>query len=753
MASHCWHALDPGSTLPPTAVPAALSTLEPQRCLPVAIPVARPVGGALVAPLASLPVARLATSCSVVAAPSAGAAELFERSPSRRKPQTRATARRDWRGSLQRRALAFAAMLPTERCRAMLAELGHGREWLLSAAVHMVVIIVLGCLTVQSSSLRPLELFSSMEEVRPPQELESVVVMPDFNEVPSPDAAISLATTGQASTAPPLQGLLSLEPPDFSGTVIAENESPLELLDSPLDSFLGEALEGVQERTVDAGDTGGAVDRLTMEILAQLEDNKLLVVWLMDASQSLRSRREEIISRFTRVYEELDALVDKKDSPLLTGVVAFGQNTVFMTEAPTADRAAITQAVQDIPADESGVENVFHAVGETINQWRSNHGRNRLMMLIALTDEAGDDAQSAEAAVSLAKQSRVRVYAIGPAAPFAQEQVLVKWTDSQTGDVFRLPVHRGPEAAQIEHPRLIGWQPDGAAPALRSGYGPYALAWLVHATGGVYFLDDDSTLTGPRMDPAALSAYSPDYASPAEYAQQIGRSPLRRAVLESTTALEGLPELPTGFLSAGIQFAIRGARRDLDRTLAGVDDSLARLQAVAGERKVDSSRRWQAHYDLLYGRLLATKARCLAYATLADSMFTQPQVPTDSTKNAWQLTCVAEADEAAEAGDAESPLASAAREARRQLETVVEEHPGTPWSAWAQAELKLGIGLEWRESFIDPPPGIPLPWDKKPWDELTEQEKKAKQQYEERKAKAEQQEKAREEAKKRIPKL
>ncbi len=114
----------------------------------------------------------------------------------------------------------------------------------------------------------------------------------------------------------------------------------------------------------------GAVDRITQEILLSLEDRKTLVVWLFDQSGSLARQREMIRDRFEKIYEELgileaagnEAFTKHKDTPLLSAVIAFGQDIQLMTKEPTADPSQIQAAVNAIQQDDSGKEFVFRAI-------------------------------------------------------------------------------------------------------------------------------------------------------------------------------------------------------------------------------------------------------------------------------------------------------------------------------------------------------------------------------------------------------
>ncbi len=71
-----------------------------------------------------------------------------------------------------------------------------------------------------------------------------------------------------------------------------------------LNQELGEA-----EVTGEVGDVvegyGAALDRLTQELIRLLRNDKLLVVWMFDESESMKDDQQEIRGRLKRVYEEL----------------------------------------------------------------------------------------------------------------------------------------------------------------------------------------------------------------------------------------------------------------------------------------------------------------------------------------------------------------------------------------------------------------------------------------------------------------
>jgi hypothetical protein len=494
-----------------------------------------------------------------------------------------------------------------------------------------------------------------------------------------------------------------------------------------------EDLVGIPGAVVNAHGDTGSVDRITAEILARLESGNLLVAWLMDASESLRPRREQIITHFTRVYDELDELAEDSGDALLTSVAAFGADLNLMTPKPTADRDAIQAAVRDIKAEDSGVENVFSAVHASATALAKYVRDGRQVMIIVVTDESGNDAEKLDEALAMVKRHRMTVHVIGPIAPFAREEVTVKWTDPETKETHNLPVDAGPETAYVEQAAMHVWDRGPGSAPRSSGFGPYGLTRLTHESGGMYLLHDDGRIPGPTFEVDQLLLYRPDYVSDAHYKKLADQHSLRMAVLRTAQATnQYLPKpLPRTLLAAGIQFEIRPTKKKVTEVAEILDRGLGVLQSVEEARREETSPRWLAHYDLLKGRLLANKVRCYSYAQLLDEMYDEPKAPKDGTKNAWHATRRSDP----EAAESELPPAERddAKAAREHLERVVQDHANTPWAAIAQAELQFAVCFQWQEAFMEPPEGVALPWDKKPWSELTEAQKKAKVAFEKKK--------------------
>ena len=74
-----------------------------------------------------------------------------------------------------------------------------------------------------------------------------------------------------------------------------------------------------------------------------------------------------------------------------------------------------------------------------------------------------------------------------------------------------------------------------------------------------------------------------------------------------------------------------------ERTAYTVDEALGPINAVAKLRDRETSRRWQAHYDLIRGRLLAMKVRCYEYNWACARMKKDPPKFSNPKSNAWRL--------------------------------------------------------------------------------------------------------------------
>jgi len=456
------------------------------------------------------------------------------------------------------------------------------------------------------------------------------------------------------------------------------------------------------------GGVEGAVDRIAIEILRRLEQGRTLVVWAFDASGSLEAERQRLSKHIETIYTHINQLDESRlstDNGLLTMVMSFGHDRRVLLPKPTANQSEIVEAIKSVTLDTTGVETTFTTVGEIVQRWghyKDAHNQVYHTMIIVVTDEVGDDEERLEDAITRAQRAKVPVYVLGSQALFGRVEGYMDYVDPKTKHVFHnVPVRQGPESVMLEQIRLPFWYNGPQFEIVEAGFGPYALSRMASATGGIYFVTRFDTR---RMgfDPARMREYKPDWVSRDQYESQIAHSPLRQAVLKAAQITQQkLPGMPTLFFpptdAPEFKDVMAANQGVAERTAYTVDEALGPIIAVAKLRDRETSRRWQAHYDLIRGRLLAMKVRCYEYNWACARLKKDPPKFSNSKFNAWRLV----PDQAIQYSE---KAVAAGREAQALLHRVVEEHPTTPWALLAERELKDPLGFKWIETYVQPRP-------------------------------------------------
>jgi hypothetical protein len=561
--------------------------------------------------------------------------------------------------------------------------------------------------------------FQSRVEVRPGMsDLESGIDFQDLDMADKPLTTEPLAGSFSPNLAPtitttPSTATTAAVSPVADGTGAARDIrlASLDVTQAarvavPSASMLGQSVSIKGNGAEYAGGVDGAVDRIAEEILRRLEKGRTLVVWAFDASGSLLEERARLSKHIDTVYghiQELDGGDLSHDGGLLTAVVAFGKNRKALTTAPTADKNEIISAINSVPLDDTGFESTFGTVAEIVRRWgryKDAQGNLYHAMVIVVTDEVGDDESRLEEAITVATKARVPVYVLGSQALFGRVDGYMPYTDPKTKKFYpRLKVRQGPESVELEQIKLPFWYGGFQFDTLDSGFGPYALSRLARATGGIYFI----TRMGPRrmgFDSVRMREYKPDWVSREQYEAALNRSPIRRAVLSAAQITQQrmgpMPAL-TFPAADSPEFKEAMAKNQVKAALTAnaVDEALVPVTQAAKYRDRETSRRWQAHYDLIRGRLLAMKVRCYEYNWACATMKKDAPKFKDPKSNAWKLI---PSEEIRYSNKAET----AAKQAKELLQRVVDEHPNTPWSLLAQRELKDPFGFQWVETYVPP---------------------------------------------------
>ena len=595
---------------------------------------------------------------------------------------------------------------------------GDTTAWAVSLLIHVVALLGLALIGIQKIDL-PSSAITIVAEVEPIE--EDLLIAPEMvvaAEESSPAASdaqnleVAMAVASEISDDPVVtvdvaeafEGEIAIDPLDLPPT------------GADLGAFLQTGRIGEGDTGVGIAGTGGAVDRLTVEIAASLQQRTTVVCWVFDQSVSLAGQRREIAERLDRVFEELGlAARESHGHELLNLVFAYGQKVNPVVTQPTQETAPVVSAIDSILVDESGVEMTFTAIAEAAKKAKQVRisPSKRNVMIIAFTDEVGDDQQYADQVAAFCRTQAMRVYVVGVPAPFGMREVRIKFKEfdpKYDNDVQWAAVERGPESLYPEMVRVRSGRE--ADEPIDSGFGPFSLSKLCAETGGIYFCVHANRNAAGRVadrevadmasglryffDSEVMRAYRPDYQSAAKIDQLLAGNRAMKALVEAARSSEVAPmvspllEFPRRDDGALAQL-LGDAQKKAAVLQPKIDALYGLLAAGLSDRDKVEEKRWQAGYDLALGRVLALKIRTDAYNIMlaqakAGMKFKDPKNDT------WRLEVD---DDISAVGSQTEKLAL---QARMLLKRVVDEHPGTPWAHYAAAELRQPLGYRWEEA-------------------------------------------------------
>jgi hypothetical protein len=601
-----------------------------------------------------------------------------------------------------------------------------------STLVHLIIILFL--------AMVPLAIQSDEEAVVivsnvPQDEQEKIEFIDEIVYSDAPQVEIGASSLADADMAEASAEMFA----EVSEIPMPVELDPTDLGDMMVNKMFDQAVAPLDRLVDQKGKVGqgtegavGAVDRITFEILKEMEQHPTLVVWMFDQSGSLQQQRRDIRGRFDRIYTELGIAQDsgakgfqndQSEKPLLTSIIGFGSQVKLFTENPIDDLDEIKRIVEEMEVDTTGEEKVFTAITSAVDQYKSlcrnrgSRGPQRKVLFVVVTDEKGDDENLLETSIKSCRKWGIPVYVIGVPAPFGRQHTLVKYVDpdpqfDQTPQFAQ--VDQGPETFLPERV-FVGFTANfQQEPKLDSGFGPFALTRLCYETGGIYFTVHPNRNTNRKVrrrelnafasdleyffDPVTMAAYRPDYISSDDYVKQVKLSPLRQSLVMAAqqSPAVGLARPRTRFVRRN-EAALVGDLTRAQQDAAKLEPRLARMAQILSPgfklRDKEVSLRWKAGYDLAMGRVLAQKVRTGAYnAMLAQAKRGMPFK--DKKNNTWVL-------EPSEEISVGSKTQSEAKLAIELLQSVVADHEGTPWALLASQELEVPIGWVWKEEYTD----------------------------------------------------
>jgi hypothetical protein len=619
-----------------------------------------------------------------------------------------------------------------------------------SVIVHMVFLICLG-LWFLPPLLKPSQELTAMQDLTPQEMVNQTL---DTNMTPTSELALTSSSmvSSLSGAAGKIEGV---QDPSIDQKVVENSEGPsVRVSDIERVSGRGKSLnmdlpEGAKgEPAAIVEDYQQAMDRITQEILLKLSKGKVLVVWCLDESESMKDDIKEIRQRIDKVYAELGLNSAAQGDSLLTSVISYGGRMNVHTKQPTSDIERIRAAMDEVTVDASGLEMQCQTVGYAINNYRGfvTAGK-RQMMLVLVTDESGnqdENMQFLEPTIAEAKAARCPIYVLGRESVFGYPYAHM-WTSVTVpavggGTVSRswlLPIDRGPETPFVEQLQTDGFH--RRQDAHPSGFGPYEQVRMARETGGVFFMlpspevatFDRDRVKDRKYELEKMRPYMADLSSRQDYANERDKHPDRATIWKVINDLNPYkPEIARhidmrmSFSPEPPAFATQ-VHAELQKSIIyykylGAAEKA--LEDLRKQRNREPLPRWQANYDLISAQLLAYEARLWEYGAYLEAFIKTPKQfdapKPDRQISDWRIGYrqkrigTAMAANSTESSDrraaAEKNEALIAR-SKAAFEAVIKDHEGTPWAARAEVELKRGFGVELNAHYYNPLYRAPVP--------------------------------------------
>lgn len=474
---------------------------------------------------------------------------------------------------------------------------------------------------------------------------------------------------------------------------------------------------------------GPALSQLTQELVRLMREQKLMVVWLFDESESMRDDQKEIRDKFHKVYEELglaaksDSALRAKDEILRTSIMSYGDNVTEHTKGPTSKVAEVREAMDKIGIEESGKENMCKAISSAIAKYGPIVTREkRRLAIVVVSDESGDDGELVEDTIERSKRLKAPIYILGRYSCFGYPYARMVWIDPKYKLGWWLTINRGPETPFPEMLQTDGlhqrWDYDSA------GFGPYEQVRLARESGGVFFIlpgteDNISgtrSLEDRRFDLLDMREYLPDLSARIPYAKERDSSKFRKVQWDVINVLnphkdKELEIQEIHYSADPAAFAQQGQRafQQAVRSLQLFNEALRLLDSVKPLRAKEQSQRWRANYDLIHAQCKAYRVRLFQLLLALDQHQKNKPVPRINNgvqNNHWnavrqKIMLPPDPQQVKITKIDLDELNKQMEESAKEFQAVVENHPRTPWAKRATVEMNMGYGIMFVDGYYD----------------------------------------------------
>lgn len=556
--------------------------------------------------------------------------------------------------------------------------------------------------------------------------------------------AVSTAVGGSGAPAVAQQKVEtseSLQEVDF-------NVNPSQI-DLPGENMIGQDL-GVGEVNGEVGAMvegyGAALSRMTQELVRLMRSERVMVVWLFDESNSMKDDQQEISQKFHKIYEELgiqsrkDKVLKTQQEVLLTSICSFGASVRELTKKSTTDVNEIRQAIDKIPIDESGSENMYGAILDVIKEFGPKaRSQKRRLVIVVVSDESPSDAGDTnlndygqiEQAIAACEKAKAPVYCMGREAVFGYPFARIRWVDPVYQLNHWVRINRGPETA---YPEALQWTGLHARDDTSgSGFGPYSQVRVCKETGGVFFMlpgEEENIVGRPKeieareLKALAMKEYEPLLLSRRDYEEQRARSKFRTGIWEIIKNLNPHWDAKLNmrhwhFSAEAEEFQKQGGAEfeKASYAMGQLNKAIALIDEIRPLRAKEDSQRWRGAYDLMNAQCLAYRVRLFQYLLILDDHAATGRKPKDPKHNEWHLVYRQKPMDPSEKqfenikkvfklkesrSEYLALMQSEMQKADEAFDAVTKEHAGTPWAVRAIWDKSKRFGFRFDSRFWDP---------------------------------------------------
>ncbi len=558
--------------------------------------------------------------------------------------------------------------------------------WLVSAVVHLVVIILLTFVTF--ATIQPPKRKIIIET--PLVELEDRSEVPVRKEVLTDDVT---EKSGGPMAGAPVQTQVAAVIADVQvNAPVLAIEAPsvqdiTRMIDKGGGGFFptfgsgGQAGTGLFTSTVGAGkpyDYESVMDKLAEDIVREIQRNDLLVCLLFDETKSLLEDRKIIMQKINRVVGDLRKEMKPREvARLKWAVVSYSAKPTLWLQ-PTDKIEDVVESVKKVKVDDTGIENVCAAITFTM---RTLGPLGKKMFVIVVSDEEGNDARNEKAyleALTAMQTAKARLFIFGRESQFQQSNAFEWLRDSKgerVGPWFW--AQRGIESCQLEFFHTDWrWNPHRGPGQMGSGYGCYTMSTMAEMTKGIFFVLSE---VPSAYDEEKIDKFKPEWVLPAEYRDRNGKSKIRTTIRKIID--EWGKVAPPGSLWQldKLREETRDAVSRGERALKFVEGAIDEMEVLRARKSVEkfAKKRWEANFDLMLGQLYRMRFTLREYLAVLREV-QRKGYPKPKPNQKFNYYAIGYNSGLKEPHTGQRGMKEW-EQARKAMEQVMQEHDGTPW--------------------------------------------------------------------------